>query len=378
MSNLAKTANIVSSDEAYAIISESAKQLFADTTYAHRLPAIILRGAPGCGKSSIVRKVADDLKVEFRDMRLADLERVDISGLPSVENGQTTWNVPSFLPTDPKSKGILLLDEITAAPHDCQVAIYALILDRCLPNSNYRLPDGWFIVAAGNRTTDRAVAKTMSSALSNRFMHFELEANIEDWCMWAVQKGIHPSVTGYLQYRPTSLFRMENENLECGWPSPRSWEKVSNMLPIFGHNEDVLRKIVYGLVGPGAGIEFMEFHRHNSKTAEVLTWLTNPKSKIEIPEKADERYVITAAASYLVWNGKTEADDKQRADGILRLAMELPPSFAATLFKQVCAGNARVNRVKALTYIATAPSYKAFEKKFSQLSKDIANATLTI
>lgn len=376
MANLGKTANIISSENAFDILTNMAKRIFADPTSARKLPAVILRGAPGCGKSSIVRQVADSLGVEFRDMRLADLERVDISGLPSVENGQTVWNVPSFLPTDPNSKGILLLDEITAAPHDCQVAIYALILDRCLPNSNYRLPDGWFIVAAGNRTTDKAVAKSMSSALANRFMHFEMEANIEEWCKWAVQKSIHPSVTGYLQYRPTSLFRMENENLEGGWPSPRAWERVSNMLDLFGNNEEVLRKIVYGLVGPGAGLEFMEFHRHSEKTQDVLNWLTNPKANITIPERAEELYVITSSASYLVWNGNTAADDQKRVDGLLRLAMKLPPSFASTLFKQVTLGNTRVTRFNALTYISKSPEYPAFAKRFKQLSEDIANAKL--
>ena len=372
------SANIVSANEAIAIVKTSVQTLLDNPELANSLPAICFRGAPGVGKSSIVRSVADSLNIEFRDMRLADLERVDISGLPSVENGQTKWNVPSFLPTDPKSKGILLLDEITAAPHDCQVAAYSLVLDRTIPNSNYRLPDGWYVIAAGNRTTDRAVAKTMSSALSNRFMHFELEANSEDWGFWAVEHNIHPSVTGYIQYRPGCLFRMEDENLECGWPSPRSWEKVSNMIPLFASNEDVLRKIVYGLVGPAAGLEFMEFHRHSSKTTDVLKWLTNSKAKIEIPEKADERYAITAAASYLVWNGKTKKDDEKRADGILRLAMELPNSFATALFKQVCCGNKRVNRMKALAYIVSAPSYPIFAEKFERLAAEVKLATLNI
>ena len=45
----------------------------------------------------------------------------------------------------------------------------------------YQVPDGWYIVAAGNRTGDAAVARTMSSALANRFCHLEVGANSSSW-----------------------------------------------------------------------------------------------------------------------------------------------------------------------------------------------------
>ena len=54
-------------------------------------------------------------------------------------------------------KGIILFDEITAADSTLQVAAYEFILDRRL-GQLYEVPDGWYIVAAGNRTSD-AVAE---------------------------------------------------------------------------------------------------------------------------------------------------------------------------------------------------------------------------
>lgn len=358
--------NVTSSDEAINIIETSVKTLLDNPDLAHSLPAIMLRGAPGVGKSTIVKEIADRLDIGFIDVRLAQLERVDFCGLPSVNDHVTEWNVPAFWPRDKKSKGIILLDEITSAPSDLQVAAYQLVLDRKISNSNYELPNGWYIIAAGNRVTDRAVVKTMSSALANRFMHFELEPNAEDWRCWAVAHDIHPSVTGFITFRPALLHKMDNQNLEQGWPSPRSWEKVSNVLAIFGDNEDVLRKVVYGLIGPNVGVEFIEFHRTAKNFDNVLEMLTNPKAKIVIPTKSDEKCAFAAALVYLLWNGKNEADHKKRVSGMYRILDELTQDFVAMICKQAMLGNTKVSRLQAIQLIMSDKAYPDFAKKHAK------------
>lgn len=363
--------NLVSSEEAINLIETSVKTLINNPSLADSLPPILLRGAPGVGKSTIVKNIAKKLNIGFVDVRLAEMERVDFAGLPSVADGTTNWNVPSFWPRDPESKGIILLDEITSAPADVQVAAYQIVLDRKISNSEYKLPNGWFIVAAGNRTVDRAVVKTMSSALANRFMHFEVAANIEDWILWAVANGIHPSVTGYLRYRPESLFKMDAQNLEMGWPSPRSWERVSNVIPLFTSNEDVLRKAVYGLVGNNVGVEFMEFHRINEQFDDVLEMLTNPKAEVKIPKEIDRKYALCSAVSYLLWNGKTEKDDKIRVEGLYRIVNELSADFATALVKSAMVGNPRVSRIQAAAKIMGSKSYPAFAKKYASAMKTV-------
>lgn len=364
MNNKITTNNIVSSEEAINIIETSVKTLIDNPSLAFQMPPILLRGAPGCGKSTIVKNIAKSLGIGFVDIRLAQMERVDLCGLPSTENGSTKWNVPAFWPTDKNSKGIIFFDEITAAPADCQVAAYSLILDRRIPNSDYQLPDGWYIIAAGNGKEHKSVAKTMSAALANRFMHFDILANSEDWSVWALQNDIHPSVTGYIRYRPQNLFRMEDQNVEQGWPSPRSWERVSSIIPLFNSNEDILRKTIYGLIGPIVGTEFMEFHRIQKNFDDVLAILTDPDKKFSIPEKNDEKYALASAVSYLVWNGKNEEENKTRIEGMYRIAMKMTPDFATMMVKSVMVGNSKVNRLQASSMIVKSPSYSEFAKKF--------------
>lgn len=359
--------NVVSSVELANIIKTSASAIIANPSLSHVIPPTLVRGAPGVGKSTIVRAVADELGIDFIDMRLSEMERVDVAGLPSVDKGTTIWNVPSILPQNAKSKGILLLDEITAAPADVQVAAYQLVLDRCISNSNYKLPDGWYIVAAGNRTIDRAVARPLSSALANRFAHYELEAKADDWNLWAVAHDIHPSVTGFIKFRPELLFKMDtHQNLEAGWPSPRSWERAANIIPLFKDNETVLQKAIYGIVGQNVGIEFLAFYKTASKFDDVLEVMRNSKAKIKIPSRSDEKAAYASAAVYHVWNGKNEKDQAKLLDGFYRIVLEMDDDFAAMMIKGAAQGNSHVSRLDAITAIRKSPRYKDFDKKFGK------------
>lgn len=370
MDNISTTHNVVSTDEAINVIRTSVQTLLANPELAHTLPSIILKSSPGCGKSTIVREIAKELGIGFTDVRLAQMDRCDLCGVPSVENGKTRWNIPEIWPADQNSAGILFFDEITGAPMDVQIAAYAMILDRMIPNTNYKLPAKWYIVAAGNRATDRAGVKSMSSALANRFMHFDIEANVEDWGKWAVAHSVHPSVTGYINYRPGNLLKMDGQNLEAGWPSPRSWERVSQMLSMFGNNEDVMFKVAAGLVGPAVATEFIAFHKLQHKFDSVLDVLTNPKKDVKIPSKADEKYAFYSAVAYLLWDGKNSKDDAQRVDGFFRIIDASSPDFASMLCKLAKVGNTRITTAAAIQLLVRHPKFAKFRSKFSKDTLD--------
>ena len=69
----------------------------------------------------------------------------------------------------------------------------------------YTLPDGWAIIAAGNRDSDRAVTTRMPTPLRNRFVHLEFEVDVQEWSEWAIQAGIRPEVISFLRFRPELL-----------------------------------------------------------------------------------------------------------------------------------------------------------------------------
>lgn len=293
------------------------------------LPPLMVWGAPGLGKSSIIRELAREYQVGFLDIRLAQREPVDIRGLPVPDKDGVKWLVSSEWPRDPDSRGIILFDELTAADRSLQVAAYELILDRRLGDL-YSVPEGWYICAAGNRTEDRAVSTTMSSALANRFLHVELESDVDCWSKWAISHDVHPATIGFLRARPELLFAQKDENLERGWPSPRSWERVSSMLKLVGDQDPrLLRRIVNGLVGDRAGVEFMAFLEVSDSLEDVYRSMTNPKVKFTIPKKADRIYAFCSAMVYHLWRGQNDKQEMTLLDGFYRLSRELPSSFAA-------------------------------------------------
>ena len=365
--------NRVTGAELAHILKMNLKALERDPQQAHFLPPLMVWGAPGLGKSSILKQAADNLGIGFIDVRLAQREPVDIRGLPMPSEDGVKWIVSSDWPRDPKSRGIILFDEITAADRSLQVAAYEFILDRRL-GELYRVPDGWYICAAGNRTEDRAVAATMSSALANRFMHVELGEDVESWIVWARTHAIRPEVMGFIRFRPEALFHQKNENLERGWPTPRSWERVSRMLDIMkDESENLVRKMVYGLVGNHVGVEFMEFKIMSGSFVDVLTMMTDASVPVKIPERADMLYALVCAMGYHLWRGKDEAEEKRLMDGFYRIALKLPSDFASMAMIDAIAGKEGQPDEDKMDKMFMHPSYKEWKEKHGkELQKHIS------
>jgi len=365
-SNLIDMHNRITATQLSNLLRMQVKTLAEKPELAHTLPPMMVWGAPGLGKSTIIQDIAKEFGIGFIDVRLAQREPVDVRGLPvpDHEKKRVDWLVSGEWPRD--GQGILLFDELTAADRSLQVAAYELILDRRL-GELYKVPDGWYICAAGNRINDAAVATSMSSALANRFMHVELAEDANSWANWATTHGIHPSVTGFLRYRPECLFRQNNENLERGWPTPRAWERVSVMLGILPklddddidkNNEILLRNVVYGLVGNHAGLEFVEFHKLNAEFDDVHAMMLNPTASINIPTKVDRKFALCSAMSYFVWRGENEKEAQALLDGFYRISVKLTSDFACMAMCDAMSGCGIITQKEATKRLFYHPKYK--------------------
>lgn len=243
---------------------------------AAQRPAFIW-GPPGVGKSDTVAQVAASMEAELVDVRLNLMDPTDIKGfpMPDVESGQMHWLPANFLPpmlvkeevkisakktelqlVANSSRGILFLDELNQAPPSVQAASYQLLLNRKV--GDYTLPDGWSILAAGNRESDRSNAQRMPAALSLRLTHLDYDVNVDDWCDWALDQGdkVPVELLSFIRFRPDLLHAFDATQRSS--PNPRGWF-FCGQYTNSGLDAHLEFEMMKGTVGEAAAGEYRAF-----------------------------------------------------------------------------------------------------------------------
>lgn len=275
----------MSANNEFSVSPNQAVELIEDCIAARR--PVMLWGPPGIGKSDIIEQIGAKHGRPVIDIRLLIMEPTDIKGIPYYcpKSNTMRWARPSELPGEDEIElhnAILFLDELTAAPPSVQAAAYQLVLNRRI--GTYNLPDGVDIVAAGNRETDRAVAHRMPSALKNRFIHFTLRHNYDDWEQWAIQRKLSPDVIGFLKANPSNLFTFDPKDAENAFATPRSWFFVHQLYDP-KKSETLNRRLVGGTVGNGLATEFMAHCRLKGMLPEPKDILSGKVTTLDNKEK---------------------------------------------------------------------------------------------
>ena len=285
-----------------------------------------LWGAPGIGKSSIVKQIAQEKNIGFIDLRLALMDPTDLKGIPFYDKESHTalWAPPAFLPS--KGEGILFLDELNSAPPSVQASAYQLILDRRV--GEYELPDGWAIVAAGNREGDRGVTYRMPSPLANRFVHFEMEVDVDEWKYWAYKKELDERIIAYISYKSEHLFTFDAKSDVKSFATPRSWEYVNNILKST-ISEELLLDCLGGAVGKDVAVGFLSFCKVMSKLPDIQNILACGNG-----EQSEEVDVLYALSTGLV-SALLKENTEEKLDNLLTYTLELKSEFAVMVVQDL-------------------------------------------
>lgn len=281
------------------------------------LLSAMIWGPPGVGKSSIVAQTADRNGLGFADVRLSQLAPTDLRGLPVAENGVSRWYPPEFLPTE--GRGVLFLDELNMALPALQGIAQQLILDRRV--GSYRVPDGWYVWAAGNRKEDRAAVFDMPAPLANRFLHLEVAPDLASFKGYALRVGVPEQIIAFLSFRPSLLYALDPH--QPAWPSPRSWAMAGRLL---GVGLDIAPA-----VGAGAAAEFDAYRALYAALPDLTPILEGAGDGIAFPAEPSVRYAAVVGLT-------VRADDAAGALSVFRwLADKAPPEwvqlFAADMLR---------------------------------------------
>jgi AAA domain (dynein-related subfamily) len=240
--------------------------------------AVMIWGPAGIGKSSIVADVAVAHGIDMVDVRLSQLAPTDLRGLPVPDGEVSRWLPPEFLPRT--GSGILFLDELNMAPPTMQGVAQQLILDRRV--GSYRVPDGWYVWAAGNRKEDRASVFEMPAPLANRFLHLDVEADLSSFLAFGADAGLDERIASFLAFRPQLLHALDSKR--PAWPSPRSWMMASRLLAC---DLDIAPA-----VGEAASGEFAGFVSVYASLPDLDGLLEGRGGSVPFPDEPSARYAL--------------------------------------------------------------------------------------
>ena len=274
--------------------------------------------------------VIDDTdKFRIIDFRIADKRPADLRGLPDISGERTTWKVPEFLPSE--GKGLIVLEEFNLADKSLQAPAYQLVLDRKM--GTYEVPDGFGIVAIGNRREDHANVHDLGDPLKNRFDWIELDdPSPQSWIQWAIENDIDSRVISFIKNANSDkLYNPPSAKGQKVFPTPRGWERVGKKIQ--GEPDDKLSRYATPTVGKAIAEQFESFVRL-VEGFDVQSIIENPRSA-ELPNRTDEQYALSSHIAPFFKDKETKTQKINFLKKTVAIADRLPPSFGSLLIGMV-------------------------------------------
>lgn len=270
------------------LLKDTLKSLFS------KRRTVCIEGAPGGGKTTIVKEVAEELGVPCIERHMPTM-LVEDFGVPDMASRSEafSYKLPDWFPVKGKSpeSGILLFDDRNQASADLQKVLANICQARTLHGVS--MPDGWQVVSTGNRQADRAGANRVLGHLSNRETTYELETHLDDSCKWMLDHNVKPEVISFIRFRPGLLHDYDPQRNQN--PTPRSWvEGVSDLLGTVPAEAEF--ETFKGSVGEGAAAEFVGFIRIFRKLPNPDATLLNPTTS-DVPSDPATLYALSGALS---------------------------------------------------------------------------------
>ncbi|HEX6518468.1 MAG TPA: MoxR family ATPase [Streptosporangiaceae bacterium] len=286
---------------------------------AARVP-VLLWGAPGTGKTSAIRAMAEAMGLPCETVIASIREPSDFAGLPIVVGDSVRFAPPMWARRlADAGHGLLFLDELSTAPPAVQAALLRVVLERAV--GDLALPEQVAVVAAANPPEQAADGWDLSAPLANRLCHLTWQAQARTvadglaggWAPpevpllpdgWQAEEILARGlVAAFLHVRPALAIAPPADAASAGrgWPSPRTWEMTARLMAAAnaaGTSQDARSALIMGAVGEGAGVEFLAW-LIDMDLPDPEAVLADPSS-FRLPERGDRAYAALAAVTSAV------------------------------------------------------------------------------
>lgn len=288
--------------------SVTPSELLAALTFAfaNGFPYLIT-GAPGIGKTDIIKKAAKDAGCHLIISHPVVSDPTDYKGLPFAAKGQA-----DFLPygdlraimnaTEPT---VFFLDDLGQAPPSVQAACMQLLLAREI--NGKKVADCVTFAAATNRAADKAGVTGVLEPVKSRFNSIlELQVSTEDWLQWALNEGNMPiELIAFIRFKPDLLYNWTPSKEIVNASCPRTVAAVGRQFNA-GIPQGLERQIITGAAGEGFATEFVAFLNIFRSLPNIDQIFMNPDS-VEVPTEPSVLYATMAAVSNKM--NETNADN---------------------------------------------------------------------
>ena len=210
---------------------------------------IFMIGAPGIGKTAIMKQIAEELGVGLVSYSMTHHTRQSALGLPiikkktydGVEYDISRYSMSEIIASTYDmmedtgiKEGILFLDEIncvseTLAPSMLQFLQYKIF-------GQHRLPDGWIVVTAGNPPEYNKSVREYDIVTLDRLKVINVEPNFDVWKEYALNNSVHGSILSFLEIKKEFFYIVETTTEGKNYVTARGWEDLSKMIYLYEKN----------------------------------------------------------------------------------------------------------------------------------------------
>ena len=207
--------------------------------FAARLK-VLIKGAPGIGKTEIVLQAAAQAGAEVVLMHPSVSDPVDFKGLPAISDGKA-----EFLPygqlrklVEASKPTICFIDDIGQAPHAVQAALMQLIQAREI--DGVAISEHVTFCGATNDSSHMAGVTSILEPVKSRWHTIvELHADDREWARWAQGAKLPEEIIAFILFRGMEALHNFKPTRELSnSPSPRTVTAAAALLAAGIHTRE--------------------------------------------------------------------------------------------------------------------------------------------
>ncbi len=212
----------------------------------HQRPVFLL-GAPGIGKTAIMEQIAEELSIGIVSYSMTHHTRQSALGLPRIEHrtfdgfqfdtseytmSEIVSAIYDYMERTGLRSGILFLDEINCVSETLYPSMLQFLQFKTF--GKFKVPDGWVVACAGNPPEYNRSVHEFDIVTLDRLREIDVEPDYAAWRTYAVERGLHPAVTTFLEAKKDCFYRVESKpGGGKAFVTARGWEDLACVIALY-------------------------------------------------------------------------------------------------------------------------------------------------